>query len=429
MSIMTHLNRRKFIKGTAAISTLTIVSPGIAFGSKANSAIRMGIIGCGGRGTGVISSMSRNTNTNIVAMADLFPDKLDAAKIRLDAQNKERGFSEIDKSSTYVGSQAYLQLLENEEVDAVLISSPAYTHADFMEAATSAGKHVYCEKPVSPDVAGCRKMEKVGERYDKKLSMTIGFQIRYATPYAQMVERIHRGDIGKILSAQLYYLSAQTRVHDTPGKSYDEKRIRNQYLFHALSGGTLLDQSIHMLDVCNWALREHPKSAIGTGGMDESQKLGDTWKHFQVAYEYPSTNVLVQATQYGTEWGGVCAKFIGTEGIAEAYYTGGVYISGKNPWDSGIIRNADNEPTEEQRRTGAFTSSLHDADLNKGTAFIKSIESGKYLNDTFSGVESTLTAILGREAAMSGEKTRWDNLRFSSQSLDPKLNLSQFDPG
>ncbi len=425
---MTHLNRRKFIKGTAAISTLTIVSPSIAFGSKANSAIRMGIIGCGGRGTGVISSMSRNTNTNIVAMADLFRDKLDAAKIRLDAQNKESGFPEIDKSSTYVGSQAYLQLLENENVDAVLISSPAYTHADFMEAATSARKHVYCEKPVSPDVAGCRKMEKVGERYDKKLSMTIGFQIRYATPYAQMVERIHRGDIGKILSAQLYYLSAQIRVHDTPGKSYDEKRIRNQYLFHALSGGTLLDQSIHMLDVCNWALREHPKSAIGTGGMDESQKLGDTWKHFQVAYEYPSTNVLVQATQYGTEWGGVCAKFIGTEGIAEAYYSGGVYISGKNPWDSGIIRNADNEPTEEQRRNGAFTSSLHDADLNKGTAFIKSIETGKYLNDTFSGVESTLTAILGREAAMSGEKTRWDNLRFSSQSLDPKLNLSQFDP-
>ena len=425
---MTQLNRRNFIKSTAAISTFTIVSPGIAFGSKANSAIRMGIIGCGGRGTGVISSMSQHTNTNIVAMADLFRDKLDAAKIRLDARNREKGFPEIAESSTYVGSQAYLQLLENQEVDAVLISSPAYTHADFMEAATAAGKHVYCEKPVSPDTAGCRKMERVGARYDKKLSMTIGFQIRYATPYVQMVERIHRGDIGKILSAQLYYLSAQTRVHETPGKSYDEKRIRNQYLFHSLSGGTLLDQSIHMLDVCNWALGEHPKSAIGTGGMDASQKLGDTWKHFQVAYEYPSTNVLVQATQYGTQWGGVCAKFIGTEGIAEAYYSGGVFISGKNPWDSGIIRNADSEPTEEQRRTGAFTSSLHDADLNKGTAFIKSIETGKYLNDTFSGVESTLTAIMGREAAMSGEKTRWDNLRFASQSLDPKLNLSQFDP-
>jgi len=425
---MTHLNRRKFIKSTAAISAVTFVSPGIAFGSKANSAIRMGIIGCGGRGTAVISSMSQHTNITIVAMADLFRDKLDAAKIRFDAINKEKGFPEIARSSTYAGSQAYLQLLDNKDVDAVLISSPAYTHADFMEAATAAGKHVYCEKPVSPDVAGCRKMERVGERYDKKLSMTVGFQIRYATPYAQMVERIHRGDIGKILSAQLYYLAGRTGVHDTPGKSYDEMRIRNQYLFHALSGGTLLDQSIHMLDVCNWALREHPKSAIGTGGIDESQTVGDTWKHFQVAYEYPSTNVMVQATQYGTAWGGVCARFIGTEGSAEAYYTGGVFISGKNEWDSGILRCADSEPTEEQRRTGAFLSSLYDADQNKGTAFIKSIETGNYLNDTFSGVESTLAAIMGREAAMSGEKIMWDNLRQSSQRLDPKLNLSQFDP-
>ncbi len=425
---MTHLNRRKFIKSTAAISAVTIVSPGIAFGSKANSAIRMGIIGCGGRGTAVISTMSEQTNIQIVAMADLFRDKLDASKIRLDAANREKGFPEIDTSATYVGSKSYLQLLDHKDVDAVLISSPAYTHADYMVAAADAGKHVYCEKPVSPDVAGCRKMERVGARYDKKLSMTIGFQIRYATPYVQMVERIHRGDIGKILSAQLYYLAGRTGVRETQGTSYDEMRIRNQYLFHALSGGTLLDQSIHMLDVCNWALGEHPESAIGTGGVDESQTLGDTWKHFQVAYEYPSTNVLVQATQYGSQWGGVCARFIGTEGTAEAYYTGGVFISGKNEWDSGIIRCADSDPTEEQRRKGAYLSSLYDADQNKGSAFIRSIETGNYLNDTFSGVESTLAAIMGREAAMSGEKVMWDNLRQSSLRLDPNLNLGQFDP-
>ncbi len=425
---MTHVNRRNFIKSTAAISAVTIVSTTIAFGSKANSAINLGIIGCGGRGTGVISSMSDNANVNIVAMADLFSDKLAGSKVKLDAQNKKKGFPTIANSNTYVGSNAYMELLNNKDVDAVLISSPAYTHANFMDAAALSGKHIYCEKPVSPDVAGCRKMEKIGERFDKKLSMTIGFQIRYATPYAQMVDRIHNGDIGKVLSVQLYYLATQIRVVDTVGKSYDEKRIRNQYHYHALSGGTLLDQSIHMLDVCNWALREHPNSAIGFGGRDESQKFGDTWKHFQVAYKYPSTNVMVQAAQYGPSWGGVCAKFIGTDGIAEAYYTGGVFISGENEWDSGVIRCGSDEITEEQRRAGAFSSSLHDADANKGSAFIRSIETGNYLNDTFSGVESTLTAIMGREAAMSGKQTMWDDLRFSSQRLDPKLNLSQFDP-
>jgi len=423
---MPHVNRRSFIKSTAAISAFTIVSPAIAFGSKANSAIRLGIIGCGGRGTGVISSMSDHANVNIVAMADLFSDKLASSKLKLDAQNIKMGMAAVAKSNTYVGPNAYMDLLYNQDVDAVLISSPAYTHADYMEAAAISGKHIYCEKPVSPDVAGCRKMEKVGERFDKKLSMTIGFQIRHATPYAQMVERIHNGDIGKVLSVHLSYLAAQGRVNDATGKSYDEKRIRNQYHFHALSGGTLLDQSIHMLDVCNWALQEHPESAIGYGGRDESQKLGDTWKHFQVAYKYPSTNVMLQATQYGSAWGGVCAKFIGTEGIAEAYYSGGVYISGKKQWDSGILRNSSEEISEEQRRAGAFSSSLHDADKNKGSAFIKSIETGNYLNDTFSGVESTLAAIMGREAAMSGSQLMWDDLRFSSQRLDPKLNLDQF---
>ena len=424
---MDDMTRRKFIKNSAAAGAFTIVSPSIAFGSTANSAINMGIIGCGGRGTGAISSMSNNANVNIIAMADLFEDKLISSKDILDAQNKKKGFSAIANSNTHIGSTAYLELLNNKDIDAVLISSPAYTHADYMEAAALAGKHIYCEKPVSPDVAGCQKMEKIGERYDKKLSMTIGFQIRYATPYVQMVERIQKGDIGKVLSAQLYYLSTKLPVIDTSGKSYDEERIRNQYHFHALSGGTLLDQSIHMIDVCNWALQEHPISAIGSGGTDATQKFGDTWKHFQIAYEYPSTNVMIQATQYGTSWGGVCAKFIGTDGIAEAYYSGGVFISGKNEWDSGMIKCGTAEITAEQRRAGAFTSSLHDADKNKGSSFIKSIETGNYLNDTFSGVESTLSAIMGREAAMSGKQVHWDELRFSSQRLDPKLNLSQFD--
>lgn len=163
--------------------------------------------------------MSDHANVHIIAMADLFSDKLAESKVRLVAQNKKKGFSPIRNSETFVGSKAYLELLNNTDIDAVLISSPAYTHADYMEAVVLSGKHVYCEKPVSPVVAGCRKMEKTGERYDKKLSMTIGFQIRYATPYVQMVKRIHNGDIGKVLSVQLSYLATNSRVTDTSGKS------------------------------------------------------------------------------------------------------------------------------------------------------------------------------------------------------------------
>jgi myo-inositol 2-dehydrogenase / D-chiro-inositol 1-dehydrogenase len=421
------MKRRNFLQNTAAISAATMLSPSIVFGSKANSAIRMGIIGCGSRGPSVITSMSEQTNINIIAMADLFEDKLESAKKILDQQNIKKGFPKIEKANTYVGSGAYLQLLENKNIDAVLISSPAYTHAEFLEAAALAGKHIYCEKPAAPDVAGCRRVEHIGNIVNGKLSIVIGFQIRYATPYVEMVKRIQRGDIGDVLNAQLCYLSTRSDVGNIEGMSYDEARIRNQYNFQALSGGTMLDQSIHMLDVCNWTLQKHPLHAIGTGGRDESQQFGDTWRHYQVLYQYPDINVSLLATQFGTHFGDVCAKFIGTKGTAEAHYSGGVFISGDNPWDSGVVKCGTTEPTDEQRKAGVFLSSLQDADPNKEIAFIRSIETGNYLNETRSGAESALTAILGREAAISGERITWEELLFSNERLDPMLNLSQFD--
>ena len=421
------MKRRDFLQTTAAFSAVTLISPATAFGSKANSAIRMGLIGCGARGTSVITSMSNHTNINIIAMADLFRDKLDTAKKVLDEQNIKKGFSAIEKANTYVGSKAYMQLLENKDIDAVQISSPAYTHADFFEAAAIAGKHIYCEKPASPDVAGCRKVEHIGNIYNGKQSMVIGFQIRHATPYAEMVKRIQRGDLGDILNVHLCYLAIESTVGNLSGLSYDEARIRNQYNFHALSGGVMLDQAIHMIDVCNWALQKVPISAIGAGGKDESHKFGDTWKHFQVMYQYPGINVSVLTTQFGNHFGDVSAKFIGTKGTAEAHYSGGVYISGDNAWDSGVPKCAGETPTAEQIRAGAFLSSLQDADANKEIAFIKSIETGNFLNETRSAAESTLTAILGREAAITGERIGWDELRNSNARLDPMLNLSQFD--
>jgi predicted dehydrogenase len=242
-----------------------------------------------------------------------------------------------------------------------------------------------------------------------------------------MVKRIQRGDIGEILNVHLTYLATEPAVVNVTGLSYDEARIRNQYNFHALSGGVMLDQAIHMIDVCNWALQKLPLNAIGTGGKDESHKYGDTWKHFQVLYQYPGTNVSVLTTQFGSHFGDVCAKFIGTKGTAEAHYSGGVYISGDNPWDSTVPRCATSEVTDEQRKAGIFLSALQDADANKEIAFINSIESGNYLNQTRSGAESALTAILGREAAISGECIGWDELRNSNARLDPMLNLSQFD--
>jgi myo-inositol 2-dehydrogenase / D-chiro-inositol 1-dehydrogenase len=424
---MTRIERRTFLKQAAALSAFTILSPRIVFGSQANSAVRIGIIGCGSRGTAVISSMLQHTNTTIVAMADLFEDQLQRANPILNQLNIGKGQPEIKKANIYQGSKAYLRLIENKDVDAVLISSPAYTHAEFLEAAVAAGKHVYCEKPVATDVAGCNRIVKAGQKLNGKQSVVVGFQIRHATPYVGLVKRIQEGAIGDIVNGQLYYLSSATRFNDLKNVSDDEFRIRNHYLFRALCGDIILDQAIHMIDVCNWALQSHPVQAIGTGGNEHGYTVGDAWNNYQVLYQYPKNiNVSVHATKVGPQFGDVCCRFLGTKGIAEAHYSGGVFIQGDNKWDSGIAKG-DSKLTPEQQAAGMFDSSLHDADANKEKSFIDSIVSGKYLNETQSGADSTLAAILGRESAIQKKQLTWSDLLASNQKLDPKLNLAQFD--
>ena len=421
------MKRRSFIKAAATVSAFSIIKPNLVFGTKVNSAVRFGIIGCGNRGTAVISSMSENANVNIVSMADLFTDKLQTAEVNFNKLNAARNFAAIKKTGIYKGSKAYMRLLENKEVDAVLISSPAYSHVGFLEAAVAAGKHVYCEKPVATDVEGIRRVVEAGEQLKGKQSLAIGFQIRHASAYKEMVDRVQRGDIGDLITVQLYYFSSGSPLVDVKNGSYDEFRIRNHYYFRAMSGDTLLDQGIHMLDVCNWALKAHPVSAIGKGNRNGMGTVGDTFSNFEVIYEYPNdVNVSIHTTKVGPAFGDVCCKFIGTKGSAEAHYSGGVFIIGDNKWDSGIAKS-ETELSAQQRASGVFSSSLHDADSNKDIAFVKSIESGNYINEAKSGAESTLTALLGREVATAQRPMTWDEVYYSNERLDPKLNLGQFD--
>lgn len=420
------MKRRTFAKSATIVSSATILSPRIVFGSQANSAIRMGIIGCGNRGTSVISTMSKNTNINIIAMADIFDSQLEVAKEKINKLNADKGFPAIAKSKIYQGSKAYLRLLENKSVDAVLISSPAYTHPEFLSAAVAAGKHVYCEKPAAIDVEGCKQIEMVGKSLSD-LSVVIGFEIRYATPYIEIIKRIHNGDIGEILSADLYYFSSAVPLNPYRNIPYDQARIRNHFHFLELSGGILIDQGIHMLDVCNWAIGQHPIVAMGSGGINHGLEFGNAWNNYQVVYEYPGNlNMSIHSTQIGPKFGDVCARFIGTNGIAEAHYNRGVFINSENKWDSGVVKG---EPTPEQVASGAFLSSLYDADKNKVKSFIDSIETKNYLNETQQGTESTLTAILGRNAAKAQERITWDEMIMSNEKIDPMLNLSQFDKG
>lgn len=419
------MQRRNFIKNSLVISSGSLIFPSIVKGKLAASQVQLGIIGCGNRGTAVITSMSANANVNIVAMADIFEDKLKAKHSVYNALNAAKGLPAIKASNMYKGADAYRKLLQNKEVDAVLISSPCFTHPEFLEAAIQAGKHVYCEKPLAVDVAGVKRAENAAKGINNK-SITIGFQIRHASPYAEMVKRIHDGQIGDVVIAQLYYLSSRNeKVQSVIGSSDTEMKIRNHFHFLETSGGILLDQGIHMLDVCNWALRNSPVSAMGAGGRSFPDDFGNNYSHYEVIYKYPKNiNVTMQSTQSAV-FGDVCARFIGTKGTAEAHYSGGVFINGDNKWDSGVAKDA-SSVSEAQRAAGVFLSSLHDADKNKGSSFIKSIESGKYINEVSQGAASTLTAILGRQAAEKSGEVGWKAMLDANEKLDAKLDLKSF---
>jgi len=421
-------NRRAFFqKAAAASAAFTVLEPRIVFGSKANSAIGLGVIGCGNRGTYVATSIVENTDTRIAAIADLFPDKLQKGKEAFDKINTEKGFPQLDESRMFRGSKSYLKLLEDKNVDAVLIASPPFLHPEHLEAAVEAGKHAYCEKPVAVDAAGVKRVQRAGQKAQGRLSLAVGFQIRHATPFVEMVKRIQRGDIGDIVTVQGYYFAGGVSVPFLEGVSHDEARLRAWYWERALSGDIIVEQGIHVIDICNWTLNSHPLRASGMGGR-KGLKEGNIWSHYLVNYEYPGeVHVNFQSTRLDPEYGDVCERFFGTKGIAEAHYSGGVFIKGENPWDSGSARGTEETLTKEQWATAAFKSALEDADPNKQKAFIESIKTGSFINEAAAGAETALSAILGRNAAYAGREMTWDQVAESNESLDPKIDLSQFD--
>ena len=425
----TNFNRRTFLKSAAVASaSVTLLKPETVFGSRANSAIRMGLIGCGGRGTHVASSFMQHTDTRIVALADIFEDKLLKGKEHFNKINEEKGYPRIKNSHLFLGSNAYRKLVERKDIDAVYIATPTIFHPVHLEAAVAAGKHTYCEKPVAVDVEGVKKVKRIGKRAQGNVSIAIGLQIRKASPFVEMVNRIHRGDIGDIVTAQIYYFAGFLNQEWRKDIPYDEARLRAWFWDKSLSGSNMLDQGIHIVDICNWVLKSHPLRATGMCGRKGRNDQGDAWSHFQVLYEYPDDiHVNYHSTQFDPSIRDVCERFFGTKGISVSHYTGGVFITGENEWDSGVARGTAEAISKKDWATGTFKSSLEDADPNKQKAFIESIKTGRLINEAASGAQSTLTAILGRTAAYTGEPVTWEQVAYSNDRIDPMMDITQFD--
>jgi myo-inositol 2-dehydrogenase / D-chiro-inositol 1-dehydrogenase len=425
----TTIDRRTFFKSAAAASAaVTILKPQTVFGSAANSTVRLGIIGCGGRGTSVITSMARNTDARIVAAADIFEDRLLLAKGNLNKVCREKGQPDIEDSHFLLGSQAYKKLLELKDVDAVLVSTPAFLHPEHLEAAIDAGKHAYCEKPVAVDPAGIERFRRAGKKAMGKVSLAVGFQIRHATPYVEMVRRIQSGAIGDIVTIQAYYYAGAINITWRDDIPPAEAKLRAWEWYRELCGDILVEQGIHVVDICNWALKTHPLKAVASCGRKGRTDRGNVSSHYLVNFEYPGdVRVSYHSTQFDPGYGDVCVRFFGTKGIAEAHYTGGVFIKGENPWDSGMLRGTQETITKEQWDVAAFKSALDDADPNKQKAFIESIKSGNLINEAEAGAESALTCIMARTAAYTGKEVSWEQISRSNERYNPGLDLAKMD--
>lgn len=287
--------------------------------------------------------------------------------------------------------------------------APGIKHPEHLEAIVAAGKHVYCEKPVAVDVAGAKKILEIGRMSEGRLSLDVGFQIRSAPPFVELVRRIHGGALGEIVCGEAYYYCPLPSYPPYPNASPEELRIRQWLRDRAYSGDIIVEQNIHAIDICNWVLNAHPVKASGTGGRaGRDQKAEDIYSHFDVVYYYPNgAHVSFSSVQFGKGQFDVNERFFGTKGQSQSPYSGALGIAGDEAW---TWTGSESGQGAAFSAAGSFSDNLAQADSEKQRGFVTSITSGKFHNQAAAGVEAALSAMLGREAAYRNQELTWDEL-------------------
>jgi predicted dehydrogenase len=417
------MNRREFLQ-TGAACGLLLLKPRTAFTYQANSAVRLGLLGCGNRGTTVATSFSHSTTAQVVALADIFPDKLALGRTHFDELNASLGRQPLDEKLLFHGPRAFEQLAASKDVDLIQISTPPFFHVQHLETAVASGKHVYCEKPVGVDVAQAKQALEIGKRVTPTQSVDVGFQCRNAPPIAAIAEKIKGGALGKIASAAGNYYAPASEEKVRPGASPDEYRLRNWLWYRALSGDILVEQNIHIIDLCNWMLGAHPLKATATGGRSVLTHAGDCWDNYQVDFTYPEdVHLSFASTQFGNNGFDAGLKLFGANGTATVPYSGPVQIVGNQPWAWADSMN--NTGPVKFAANGSFVDNLAFADRDKERTFIDSITTGQCHNQISAGVDTALSCMLGRMAGYEKREVTWDQLLAHGEIYKLGINLDQ----
>jgi len=271
-------------------------------------------------------------------------------------------------------------------------------------------------------VPGAKKVVEIGKRAEGKLSLDVGFQIRDCPPFVEMVKRIHGGALGTMVCGEAHYLSGYLDRPAWPNASPAEKRLRNWVYDRVLSGDIIVEQNIHVIDICNWILQAHPLKASATGGRGgRPANDGDVYGNYNAVFTYPNgVDVTFSSTQFAKGWWDVTERFFGTKGVSQSPYTGPLGIWGEAAWQAPLIPVKDDQGFSV---TGKFTSNLEQADPEKKRLFVESITSGKFHNQADKGAESALSCMMARKAAYTGKEVTWEELMKDREAWEARLDL------
>lgn len=394
-------SRRTFLQTTAATMGAAALAPAVH--AAGNDTLKLGLIGCGGRGRGAaINALDADPNTKLVAICDIFPDVVDNVAGELGKRDKSR----VDLGNRlYHGFDGFKQLIDDGGVDVVLLGTPPGFRPAQLEYAVKAGKHVFAEKPLAVDAPGVRSvLESAKLAREKNLLCASGFCYRHEPAKVETVKRIHGGAIGDVVAMHVTYNTNYVWAPKTvkPDWSPMEQQVRNWYYYTWLSGDHLVEQHCHNIDKACWVMGELPIAATGLGGRQVrvDPKYGNIWDHFSVVYEYKNgRKVFSQCRQMNGCKNNTSDHVFGSKGQAQLMEH--TITADGQTWEY--------KPPEKER--GMYVQEHID--------FFQSLRAGKPFNDMESAAMSTLMAVLGRQAAYTGQRITWDQMLNSKQSLLP----------
>lgn len=409
-------SRREFVRQSSFLAGGMLVLPTLSTAnvfSGADDAIKIALVGCGGRGTGAaMQALLSKQNVKLVAMADAFRDRLDDCYKTLSAEDLSEGSGsksnlkakiDVPEERKYTGFDGYQKAIKHADV--VILTTPPGFRPIHFEEAVKQGKHVFMEKPVATDPAGIKKvLDAAAVARQKKLNVVVGLQRRYQNSYRELYKR--KDLIGDITSAQAWWNNDGVWVNARkPGQSEMEYQMRNWYYFNWLCGDHITEQHIHNIDVVNWFKGGYPVRAQGMGGRQvrKGKDHGEIFDHHFVEFEYADGTVLnSQCRHQPKTLSRVDELLVGTKGKIQCGAAKIVDLKGNVLYK--FDRQTENNPYQTE----------HDelfAAIAKGDYKFADAENGAY---------STMTSILGRMATYSGQVVEWNKAINSGISLQPK---------